>query len=107
LCLDEIEAAPDGCLVRSTVADWYRGKSCVVCGREFGEIHQLDHQPALMTPDRRTVLWRDIAAERLDDVLATHGPVCWNCHVAETFRREHPDLVVDRPAHDAHYSGRS
>ena len=23
-------------------------------------------------------------------------PVCWNCHIAESFRREHPDLVTDR-----------
>jgi len=22
---------------------------------------------------------------------------CWNCHIAETFRRRFPDLVVDRP----------
>ncbi len=30
-------------------------------------------------------------------------PLCWDCHVAESFRREHPDLATDRdsrtPAH--------
>jgi hypothetical protein len=30
------------------------------------------------------------------DVFSTHRPVCWNCHVTETFRRLHPELVVDR-----------
>ena len=35
--------------------------------------------------------------EKLQEVLATHWPVCWNCHVAETFRREHPELVAHRP----------
>jgi hypothetical protein len=32
------------------------------------------------------------------DVLATHRPVCWNCAVAEGFRRAHPELVTDRQA---------
>jgi hypothetical protein len=26
-------------------------------------------------------------------------PVCWNCHIAQTFRRVHPELVVVRPPH--------
>jgi hypothetical protein len=30
-------------------------------------------------------------------VLSTHLPVCWDCHIARRFRREHPALVVDRP----------
>jgi len=38
-----------------------------------------------------------IPAEKLQEVLRTDWPVCWNCHVAETFRREHPELVVNRP----------
>ena len=28
--------------------------------------------------------------------LATSLPMCWNCHVAESFRRLHPELVTDR-----------
>jgi hypothetical protein len=41
----------------------------------------------------------EIPAEELQEVLGTHWPVCWNCHTAQTFRRERPELVVDRPAH--------
>jgi hypothetical protein len=42
------------------------------------------------------VQWSEIPAEKLQEVMRTHQPVCWNCHIAETFRREHPELVVDR-----------
>jgi hypothetical protein len=41
--------------------------------------------------------WPDVAPETLPQVLATHKPVCFDCYVAETFRREHPELVVDNP----------
>jgi hypothetical protein len=30
-------------------------------------------------------------------VLQTHLPVCWDCYIAQTFRRDHPDMVVYRP----------
>ena len=34
--------------------------------------------------------------EKLPAIPAVYRPVCWTCHVGETFRREHPELVVDR-----------
>jgi hypothetical protein len=30
-------------------------------------------------------------------VLETHLPVCWDCYIAQSFVREHPDQVVYRP----------
>ena len=39
--------------------------------------------------------WRDIPAEELPQVFATEQPICFDCYVAATFRREHPELVVD------------
>ena len=29
-------------------------------------------------------------------MLDSYLPVCWDCHIAESFRREHPELVTDR-----------
>jgi hypothetical protein len=29
-------------------------------------------------------------------LFSTHKPVCWSCHVTQTFRREFPELVVYR-----------
>lgn len=96
-CLAQLEEAPYGCLVRHILTDWYRSKPCALCRKPFGEIHWHDHKPALRRSDGLTLEWREIRPDDVPDALATHQPVCWNCHVAEQFRREHPELVVDRP----------
>jgi hypothetical protein len=96
-CLGQIESAPEACLLRNILADWYQGKSCAFCGRAFHAIHWHDHRPALLAADGRIVAWNEFEAEQVVDVLATHKPVCWDCKVAESFRRGHPELVTDRP----------
>jgi hypothetical protein len=96
-CLSQMEPDPKHCLVWTLVADWYAGKSCVYCQKPFGEIHWHDHQPALLSPDGKTLQWNEVPAEKLPDIFLTHSPVCWSCNIAETFRREHSELVVDRP----------
>jgi len=95
-CLQQIEADPENCLVWNVVSKWYEGKKCAFCRKTFGELHHLDHPPALVGPDHKTVEWRELRPEQLPEIFATYRPVCWNCHVAETFRRLHPELVVDR-----------
>lgn len=97
MCLGDLEGAPHDCLARTIVNRWYAGKPCAFCGRVFGAIHWHDHTPALLDAEGFTRAWNDLPPETLPDVLATHRPVCWNCHVAETFRRLHGDLVVERP----------
>ncbi len=98
-CLAQIEASPTGCLVRTMLDQWYAGSTCAVCGKEIGAIDWYKHKPALMAPDRRTVEWNDVPAETLPEVLATHFPVCWDCHVVESLVREHPERIVVRPPH--------
>ena len=95
-CLLQVELAPADCLVRNMLTSYYEGKHCVVCGQSFSELNLLDHKPALMTNEGVTVEWSDFRPEALPEVLATHWPVCWDCHIAETFRRKYPKLVVDR-----------
>lgn len=98
-CLTQIRQAPHGCLVRNIVADWYRDKTCALCQRPVGDREWMEHEPALMDPRdqrRRTLALKDLPAEKLWIVLEKNVPVCWNCHVTETFRREHPELVIDR-----------
>jgi hypothetical protein len=95
-CLAEIESAPEECLVRTILARWYAGKRCVLCGRDVGEIRRLERHPAFMAPDGVTSEWKQVEPARLPEVLATHRPVCWTCHVTETFRRLFPELVTDR-----------
>ena len=98
-CLRQIEAAPEDCLVRNILAKWYAGKVCAVCGKPIGEITWTDHKPALLNKEHQTVDWQDVPAETVPDVLATHQPVCWNCHVVKSLLAHHPELVLDRSRH--------
>jgi hypothetical protein len=97
VCLDQIESAPDGCLVRERLRRWYEGRSCEFCGRAIAPIHWHDHRPAFKAHDDRIWDWSEIPAETLPLFLATARAVCWNCMIAERFRRDHPELVIDRP----------
>jgi hypothetical protein len=96
-CLSQIENDPQGCSVWGIAQQWYRGRACAYCRKPIDKIHWHDHRPALLSPENRTVQWSEIPAEKLPEVFETHLPVCWSCHIAETFRREHPEHVVDRP----------
>ncbi|HEY2457013.1 MAG TPA: hypothetical protein VGI13_06930 [Candidatus Acidoferrum sp.] len=96
-CLTEIATDPAQCLVRNMVSKWYQGKSCAYCQKPFAQIQWHDRQPALLAPDRALVQWNEVPPERLPEMFATHLPVCWNCYIAETFRKQHPERVVDRP----------
>jgi hypothetical protein len=96
-CLKQIETQPEDCMLRAAVTKWYEGKSCVMCGKPLGAIDWLQHRPAIMGPDNRTAEWFDVTLEQLPKVFSTHKPVCWDCHIAETFRQQRPDLVIDNP----------
>ncbi len=95
-CLSQISADPAQCLVWNIVDQWYRGKSCAYCQQPFKAIHWHDRPPAMLEPDHSLKQWNEIPPEQLPKVFATNLPVCWNCFVAETFRRKNPDRVVDR-----------
>ena len=105
-CLSQIEAAPDGCLVRRILENWYAGKNCVICGRELLRVEWLERQPALLGPDGVTLEWGQLVPERIPEALRTHMPVCFDCHVASTFRRRFRHLVVDRPWDSSELGGK-
>jgi hypothetical protein len=96
-CVSQIENDPEGCSVWGIVQQWYRGRTCAYCREPIEKIYWHDHRPALLSPEKKTVQWSEIPAEKLPEVFETHLPVCWSCHIAETFRREHPERIVDRP----------
>ena len=95
-CLQQIEIDPANCLVWNIVSKWYEGKTCAFCRKPIGPLHHLDHAPALLGPDHKTAEWKEFHPQQFPEIMRTHRPVCWNCHVAETFRRTHPELVVNR-----------
>jgi hypothetical protein len=95
-CLAQIEAEPKATLVWNIIASWYRDQLCIYCKRPFGEIAWHDSMPALRSRQGDLRSWNDIPGEDVPHILATHEPVCWSCEIGESFRRERPDLVIDR-----------
>lgn len=100
-CLAQIAEAGESCLVRNILAKWYEGKSCTLCRSPIGEIDWATRKPGLMTPERTSIDWAHVPAERIDEVLASHEPVCYACLVTNTFVQRHPELVVDRTSRNA------
>jgi hypothetical protein len=96
-CLTELDVAPGQCLVSGVLMRWYGGKKCCYCCKPFEELHWTDHRPALRSPEASLVSWNAVPVDNLSMVLETHLPVCWDCYIAQSFRRDHPDLVVYRP----------
>ena len=96
-CLKQIEQSPHDCLMRVMLQKWYSDKTCAVCGKSLSQTEWLEHKPAVLGPDGKTAEWFEYEPAKVPEVMATHRPVCWDCHIAETFRRQRPDLVVDRP----------
>jgi hypothetical protein len=96
-CLTDLDVEPGQCLVSGVLMRWYRGKTCCYCGKPFEELHWVDNKPALLSPEGLLKLWREVSVENISMVLETHQPVCWNCYIAQSFRRDHPDMVVYRP----------
>ena len=97
-CLRQIETSPENCLIRNILTNWYNDKTCIYCGQKIEEIHWHDHKPVFRSPDGNFVEWSQVPVENLPIVLETHTPVCWNCFIAENFRRQYPELVLDRHA---------
>jgi len=105
-CLRQIELAPQDCLVKNIVGKWYAEKKCAYCGKPFENVDDIfHHKPALMDAQRKSFEWDDIRPETLPQVFSTCLPVCWSCHMIETFRREHPDMVVDNRWQPRHEGG--
>lgn len=96
-CLRQIHESPNGCLVKTIVTEWYAGKTCAICRRAVGPIAWHERPPALLAPDGTTAEWTEKRPEDLPQIFRTHAPLCWTCHLAEAFRREHPELVFERP----------
>ncbi len=95
-CLAQIAKSPNGCLAHSMVAKWYAGRHCVFCGHAMENIVWHERPAALRLPDGATREWKEIAPQDLSRIFATCEPVCWACHVVESFRREQPAMVIER-----------
>jgi len=96
-CLCQIEANPEAHKAWTIAAKWFEGKKCVYCGTAISSVKHLDRRPALLSVERETRQWDQVPTEELPEALWGSQPVCWSCHVAESFKREFPDRVTYRP----------
>ncbi|HLO00020.1 MAG TPA: hypothetical protein VK208_16290 [Pyrinomonadaceae bacterium] len=96
-CLLQLDVAPPECLVHGVLMRWYDSKSCLYCGKPFHLIQLLDHKPALQSPEGNLLAWSEVAIEDMQRVMDSFKPVCWDCYIAQSFVREHPEAVVYRP----------
>ncbi|HVN07466.1 MAG TPA: hypothetical protein VMV61_00720 [Patescibacteria group bacterium] len=96
-CVCEIESNPEAHQAWTIAAKWFEGKRCTYCGVAIPGVKHLDRMPALLNLEKKTFEWNQLPVEDLPDALEVCKPVCWNCHIAETFVREHPELVTPRP----------
>ncbi|HUK51683.1 MAG TPA: hypothetical protein VL099_00170 [Candidatus Binatia bacterium] len=96
-CICEIVGDPEGHRVWNVATEWFRGRACACCGKPITRLGHLDRRPALLDAQHKSVEWDAIPPEKLPEALWGSKPVCWNCHIADTFVREHPDLVTYRP----------
>lgn len=90
------DALDPGAATGSIVAQWAKDKQCVYCHKPLVDAPLVGHHVAVLGADGVTTEWRDLPPEQLTNVLLSRAPVCWDCHVVETFRRMHPELVTDR-----------
>jgi hypothetical protein len=94
-CLDQVGGDPHALLVRVQIANWFEGKSCAICGRDLAHVEDQERSSAFLSPGGELIDAESVEAHRLDAIFATHRPVCWHCHYAVSFRRKHPELVVE------------
>lgn len=95
-CLTQIQSAPKACLVQTMVTSWCAEKDCHFCAKPIGHIVWHERPPAVLLPDGATREWKDISPEQLPAIFTHAQPVCWACHTVETFRHEHPEMVIER-----------
>jgi hypothetical protein len=95
-CLSQIQTAPEECLVRHKVTQWYEDKLCVSCGQRFEDVSWNSVKPALLVADKVTVGCNEIPVAELPDTLNAALPICFACHMANKLVQEHPELATDR-----------
>lgn len=96
-CLLQLDIASQDCLLRSVLMRWYQFRCCVYCAKPFEQIHLLDHKPALLSPNGELLKWNELPVKDFQAAPENYKPVCWDCFIAQSFVREHPEMVTFRP----------
>lgn len=88
---------PHDAATTAQLRQFFGGKECAACSRPIPPVHVGELHPGLLNADtHEAIAWEDIPAANLSATLESHRTLCSSCLTAETFRRQYPDLVVDR-----------
>jgi hypothetical protein len=88
---------PHDAATTAQLQHFFEGKPCAACSRPIPPVHVGELRPGLLnTNTHEATTWADIPVANLSTTLESHVPICSNCVVIETLRRQHPELVVDR-----------
>jgi hypothetical protein len=88
---------PHDAATTAQLKHFFEGKLCAACSRPVQPVHLGDRRPGLLnTTTNEEIAWDDIPPAHLSTMLESHAPICSHCLIVETFRRQHPELVVDR-----------
>lgn len=90
------QACDSGSSVDALIQRWVEHRRCALCGGALLDAAAVGHHFALRSNAGVTTEWPDLDPLTLPSAFRTKQAVCWNCHIAETFRRQYPELVTDR-----------
>lgn len=91
------KANPHDAATTAQLKHFFEGKVCAACSRPIPPVHLGDLRPGLLNArTQEEIAWDDIPTTNLSATLEDHAPICSHCLVVEGFRRQHPELVVDR-----------
>lgn len=88
---------PHDAATTARLKHFFEGKQCAACSRPIPPVHVGDLRPGLLNAKtHEEIAWDDVPAANLSTTLESYVPICSSCLIIETFRRQHPELVVDR-----------
>jgi hypothetical protein len=91
------QSNPHDAATTAQLKHFFEGKQCAACSRPIASLHAGELRPGLLnTKTHETMAWNEIPPADLAATLESHVPICSNCLIVETFRHDHPELVVDR-----------
>lgn len=100
-----VKSNPHDAATTAQLKHFFEGKECAACSQPIAPVHTFELRPGLLHAKTHDAIgWDDIPAANLSTTLESHLPICANCIITETFRRQHPELVVDRHRHIEHPS---
>jgi hypothetical protein len=78
-CLPQIASAPEETTLRAFLAERYTTRLCAQCQKPFPGSDQ-EPIPAVLGPGATLIEVMDIPPERLEEIIATHLPLCARCY---------------------------